>query len=87
MYVIVLSEAFQKQAKQLSTKDPRIKTRLQKTLGFLQKDIRHPSLRLHKLSGMHNWSISVTNSIRIIAHIEENTVYLLRIGKHEEVYS
>lgn len=63
-----------------------MKTRIAKTLSLMRKDIHHPSLRLHKLSGQNNWSISVTKSIRIIANIVGHNIYLLRVGKHEEVY-
>jgi len=86
MYNLVLSDKFQKQIKQVVKSNPQIKPRLAKSFELLRKNINHPSLRLHKLSGQNNWSISVTKSIRIIAHIEKDIIYLLRIGTHDEVY-
>lgn len=86
MYIIVLSDKFQKQISALAKSDPVIKRRLTKILNLLTQDVDHPSLRLHKLSGQDYWSISVTKSIRIISYIENDKVYLLQIGKHEEVY-
>ena len=86
MYNLILSEKFQKQVKRIVRSNPQIKPRLAKTFELLRKNVNHPSSRLHKLSGQENWSISVTKSVRIIAHIEQDYIYLLRIGKHEEVY-
>ena len=86
MYELVLSNKFQKQIKQIVKSNPRIKPRLAKTFELLRENVSHPSLRLHKLSGQNNWSVSVTRSIRIIVHIEDSQIYLLRIGTHDEVY-
>ena len=86
MYELVLSDKFQKQIKQIIKSNPKVKPRLAKTFELLRKNINHPSLRLHKLSGQNPWSISLTKSIRIIVHIEDNQIYLLRIGTHDEVY-
>lgn len=86
MYDLILSVRFQKQLKKLISRDSGVKARISKSLKTLLTDIDHPSLRLHKLSGRDNWSISMTKSIRIILHIEGNKIYLLEIGKHEEVY-
>jgi addiction module RelE/StbE family toxin len=86
MYNLVLSQKFQKQIKQVVRSNPQIKPRLAKTFELLRKKINYPSLRLHKLSGQNNWSVSVTRNIRIILHIEEDNIYLLRIGTHDEVY-
>jgi len=58
----------------------------QKTYTLLSSNPRHPSLRLHKLSGTNNYSVSVNKSIRIIFNWERNIVYLTHIGSHDEVY-
>ena len=60
--------------------------RIQKTFFQIQANLSHHSLRLHKLSGNGFYSISVNKSIRIIAKIDGDTVFLLEIGKHEDVY-
>lgn len=52
----------------------------------MRNDLKHPSLRWHKLEGSRYYSISVDMSVRIIVAIDEDEIYLLRIGKHEEVY-
>jgi toxin HigB-1 len=73
---------FQKKFDALSD---RIQKRAIKTLQLLQKDVTHPSLRLHKLSGKHKiyWSVSVTRSYRIIFQpLTNDIVALLTIGTH-----
>jgi len=85
-YEIILSAAFQKQLKKLIKKSPRIKPKVTKILKILAANINHPSLRLHKLSGENNWSVSVTGDIRIIMHFSQSKLYLTRIGSHDDVY-
>ena len=86
MPTLVLSNRFQRELKRLLKHNKRLNPQVSKVLKFLISDISHPSLRLHKLSGQGNWSISVTRNIRIIAHLEKDRIYLLRIGTHDEVY-
>lgn len=83
---LVLSSKFQKDLDKLLTKNPQIKSKVTKTLKLMQQNIRHPSLRLHKLAGTNIWSVSVDLSIRIVFYLSENKLFLLEIGKHNEVY-
>ena len=85
-YEVILSSAFQRQLKRLIKKNPRIKEKITKTLTFLSQDIKHPTLRLHKLSGQNNWSVSVTGDIRIVIHWSQGKLFCTRIGTHDEVY-
>jgi len=86
MYELVLSKKYQKGLEKITSRNVKVKLKISKTLKLLLKDIDHPSLRLHKLSGEGEWSISVTGDIRTLLYIEKSKIYLLRIGKHEEVY-
>lgn len=86
MYQLILSDAFQKQMRKLLKKNPQLKAKIGKTLLFLHTNLHHPSLRLHKLAGENNWSVSVAEDIRIILHWDEDALYCLRIGSHDEVY-
>lgn len=70
----------------LEKKNERLKKTLAKTMGYLQDNPNHPSLRLHKLSGESVYSISVTMSIRMIVAFRGDDIHLLRIGTHEDVY-
>ena len=86
MYHLVLSDTFNKEVKKLTKSNKSLKSQIKKTITFLYADINHPSLRLHKLSGEAYWSASVNKSIRIILRWEDNKLYLLKIGTHEDVY-
>jgi len=86
MNTLILSDKFQRQLKSLIKGNSRLKDQVFKAVNLLRTDVNHPSFRLHKLSGQDNWSISVTKSIRIILHWEKENIFLLRVGKHEDVY-
>jgi len=85
MFRLVFSDYFNKQVLKLSKNKP-LRSQIQKAIGFLYSDMNHPSLQLHKLGGDNYWSVSVNKSIRIILRWGNDKLYLLRIGKHEEVY-
>jgi mRNA-degrading endonuclease YafQ of YafQ-DinJ toxin-antitoxin module len=86
MYQLVLSSAFQRQLKRFVKRNPSLKAKVNRVFKYLIKDVAHPSIKLHKLSGKNNWSISVTHDIRIIIHLEGNKIFCLRIGSHDRVY-
>lgn len=86
MRELVFSSAFQRQLKKIVGQNPKHKSKISKTLKILIKNISHPSLRLHKLSGKNNWSVSVAPNLRIIVHLEGKRIYCLRIGTHDQVY-
>jgi len=68
------------------SKNPEYKPKIKKCFSLILSNIYHPSLRLHKLVGQENYSISVDMKIRIIIHLDENKIFLLRIGNHNQVY-
>ncbi|MBU0569511.1 type II toxin-antitoxin system YafQ family toxin [Patescibacteria group bacterium] len=86
MFTLSASKKFQKRLKRFSKQDPKLKTRVSKTLLLLTKNPKHPSLRFHKLAGRNTWSVAVTMSMRVIIRIKGKRIYLLRIGSHDEVY-
>lgn len=86
MYKVFLSERFKKQLEKNVRKDPKLWQKVTKTLQLLSKDIKHPSLGLHKLSGKENWSVSVSKSYRIIFTIENDALFCSKFGTHEDVY-
>ncbi len=61
---------------------------IRKQLSLFETNEKHPSLRIHKLTGelKDYWSISINKSIRIIYFIENNMAYFVNIGTHDEVY-
>lgn len=82
----VYSSRFDKDLIQLVKKNQILIKKINKTITLFEKNPEHPSLRLHKLAGNGNYSVSVDMSLRVIFHWENDVIYLLRIGKHEEVY-
>ncbi len=87
---IITSKKFKKIAKKFFKKYPEIISRYKKTMHLIVLDPFHPSLRLHKLSGNleGTYSVSITMQYRITLefYIEGNSIILLNIGSHEEVY-
>ena len=62
----------------------------QKTLQLLESNPFHPSLRLHplfgKLHGLHSVSITTRYRITVEIIIHEESIILVNVGTHEEVY-
>lgn len=86
MYEIVFSKRFKQDLVKLLNRNPQLKDRICKQIETLSSNPKHKSLRVHKLSGTNNWSLSVNMSIRIIFKIKDECILCTRIGKHEEVY-
>ena len=56
-----------------------------KQVGFLRKDIRHPSLRAKKYDEAHGiWQARVTNNVRFYFLINGKTYLLLDIERHKD---
>lgn len=73
----------------LAKKNKKLFIKAQKKIEIFSLNQNYPSLRLHKLSGSMKelWSFSVDESIRIIFYYKDvETVVLVAMGKHEEVY-
>ena len=78
-----------KELTKIKKKDKRLGTLIQKQLQLFSVNPKHPSLRIHKLTGSINnvWSLSVTESIRMVYRfINEDTAYFVDIGTHDQVY-
>ncbi len=58
MMTLVSSKRFERELSSLLKKSPQLKKSVIKTLKNLQKDLNYPSLRLHRLVGLQNYSIS-----------------------------
>ncbi len=83
------SPLIQKEILSIYKKDKKLTERIEKQLKLFEENPKHPSLRIHKLSGKtkNMWSISITMSIRMVyLEIDENYALFVKIGTHEEVY-
>lgn len=83
---LITSSSFDNDLKKFLRKNPIYKIKINKCLKLMLNNLYHPSLRLHKLIGHDNYSVSVDMKIRIIIRVEENYIFLLRIGNHRQVY-
>jgi len=86
MHQLIFSAKFDRQLRKITKNNPELKKKIFKTLELLSEYISHSSLKLHKLSGLIHWSVSVSYSIRIIFHIKKNQILLSDIGPHDDVY-
>ncbi|MBF0459098.1 MAG: type II toxin-antitoxin system mRNA interferase toxin, RelE/StbE family [Nitrospirae bacterium] len=85
---IKADKPFIKKASKYFKKDPTLK---KEYLDFASKIVNNPfnpSLKTHKLSGnlKDRYACSLTHDIRIVFTISDDTIYLLNIGSHDEVY-
>ncbi|MEK7572031.1 MAG: type II toxin-antitoxin system mRNA interferase toxin, RelE/StbE family [Patescibacteria group bacterium] len=74
--------------KKLKQKQPLLFKKIQKQLKTFKENIKHPSLRTHKLKGnlADTWSISIEGNVRLIYTIENNEAIFFNIGNHDNVY-
>lgn len=64
---------------------PEIKTAFRKQIGFLLKDMRHPSLRAKKYDESYDiWQARVNDNVRFYFSITGNRYVLLDIEKHSD---
>lgn len=77
-----------KELRKISRKDRKLNIKIEKQLSLLSQNPKHPSLRLHKLTGklQNLWSISITKSIRMTYLQKQDEVHFTDIGTHDEVY-
>ena len=89
-YRIVFTESYNKKASKWLKKYAVPRDQYLKTLQLIELDVKHPSLRLHKLSGRLSGlsSVSVNMSYRITLElmIQDGDIVLINIGSHDEVY-
>ncbi len=74
--------------KKLKHKQPLVFKKVRKQLKTFKENVKHPSLRTHKLRGnlSQTWSISIEGNIRLIYSIKNNEAIFFKLGNHDEVY-
>ena len=89
-YKIIYPRGYIRRAKSFVGKHPEIIKQYEKTLRMLELNPFHPSLRLHqlkgKLSGLHSISINISYRITLELIIQEESIVLINVGTHGEVY-
>ena len=85
---LVLSQRFKKNLKDFLLKHRELENIFHEKIDLLQQDPHCPSLKTHKLTGKlkNYWALSITYEYRLVFAIDEEAIYLLAIGTHDEVY-
>ena len=90
MYYIQRTDKYIKRLEKFLKKHRDLSEQYKKSIMILAHDPHHPSLRLHKLKGklQEFYSVSINMEYRIIIDfvIVEDTIILIDIGSHDEVY-
>lgn len=73
-----------KAEKQLSKLPQRIQKKTHRQFSFLITDYRHPSLFSRKMGGHNIFEARVDIHYRFTFQIEEENIYILTIGPHDE---
>lgn len=61
-----------------------IQQRVDRAMGLLLENPRHPSLQAKKMEGYENrWEARITLNYRLIFSIEGDAYILLRVGTHD----
>ncbi len=89
-YKLIFPHSYIKRAKAFIKRHPDLLKQYEKSLLLLEHDPHHPSLRLHplkgKLKGLHSVSINISYRITIELIISKQSITLINVGSHEEVY-
>lgn len=87
---IIYTHSYLKRAAKFIKRHPELLAQYEKTLKLLELNPRHPSLRLHRLTGplrdLHSVSINISYRITLEFLLEDGQIIPVSIGCHDEVY-
>lgn len=90
MYTVELSEVFDRRADRFFRQHPDLRQRFAKLLVDLKDDPFQPRLRLHKPSGrldrFHAVRLTYSYRVILILVVAEDSITLVDIGTHDQVY-
>jgi len=93
MKTLIWGNTFLRAYRRIIRKRPDQTQNIEKTLRILAQDPFNPVLETHKLKGKlsGSWACSVGYDLRIIFDFvrdenEEESIFLMEIGTHDEVY-
>ncbi|MDY6916643.1 MAG: hypothetical protein SVP26_01665 [Chloroflexota bacterium] len=79
---IARTDRFKKAWQALSDNE---KAQGRKAIRNLASDIRYPALKVKKIKGTpHVWEARVSRSLRLTFHVQDSTIVLRNIGRHDE---
>lgn len=89
-YRIIYTPGYNRRAVRFLKKHPDLLQQYEKTLRLLEVDPFHPSLRLHRLKGvladLHSVSINISYRITLEMVVLEQSLVLVDVGSHDELY-
>ena len=89
-YALVFTDGYNRRASRWLKKHPEMRQQYLKTLQLLELNPRHPSLRLHALSGRLEglYAVSINLSYRITLEllIEGQQIIPLNVSDHDAAY-
>lgn len=85
---LIFSIRFEKKLRGFIKKHPELTEIIKQKLLILQENPRDPRLKIHKLTGKLKslFAVSITYEYRVIFDLEDDSIFLLAIGTHDEVY-
>ena len=87
---IIYTHSYLKRAAKFIKRHPELLPQYEKTLKLLELNPRHPSLRLHRLTGplrdLHSVSINISYRMTLEFLLEDGKIIPVSIGSHDEVY-
>jgi len=77
---------FDKNLSKKLKKNPQLKSKIKKQVELLEGNLRHPSLKLHKLSGerTQEYSFWIEGNLRITFTIVDDVILFTDIITHDE---
>jgi addiction module RelE/StbE family toxin len=83
---VIIRRSFEKDFSKCSAK---VKMQTEKRTALYMKDRFHPLLRMHALRGEYEgcFSINVNADVRVIFYLDGDTIHLLRVGTHAQLYA
>ena len=88
MLRVILSDRFRKKLRDFLKAHPELRAAIKEKLTILQENPRDPRLKTHKLTGKLKGfhAASITYEYRLVFYVEEDSIFLLALGTHDEVY-
>jgi len=84
---IIVAAPLKKKLKEKKGFSKQIREKFYWCVDMLLKNENYPSLRNKRIEGTQNyWEFSVTMNYRCVYRKERDTIYLLEVGKHEDIF-
>lgn len=85
---LIISGRFHRKLNSFIKKHPHLRKKLEQIFHKLLADSFAPNLQTHKLSGKLKmfYGCSVDYDYRLVFGLDNDNVYLLNLGTHDEVY-